>query len=264
MDLSTVGVTGAQGRIGSRLVSRGMTPLLFDITKPDEIIIPSNVQYIIHCAAYTDVNLAEKNVEDALKVNVRGTANIMDVFNNNENFLLISSDHVFDTARWGFPSERSKPNPLNVYGFTKYAAETYVRNDGGRVVRTSFVFDTPRIPAVDGKKHEVPSRITKSFMFVDDFVDCLIYYVLNWTKMPQLLHVAGSKNISWYTFARECAGIVGVDKSNIIERTTWLMDGFAPRPQKSGLNVKKAISLGLPIKSYKEGLERWQKFHSAS
>lgn len=89
----------------------------------------ANVDAVIHCAAYTAVDVAEDNEDLCRQVNAVGTQNIADVCKDlNIKMLYISTDYVFNgegTEPWQPEDERQ---PLNVYGQTKYEGELAVQN----------------------------------------------------------------------------------------------------------------------------------------
>jgi dTDP-4-dehydrorhamnose reductase len=97
---------------------------------------------IIHSAAITDLDKAEKNPEPAEEVNVIGTKNILKAAKENSaHIIYISTDYVFDGERGDYPEEET-PNTLSVYSKTKYEGEKEVRNSNveSTVFRTSVVF----------------------------------------------------------------------------------------------------------------------------
>ena len=135
-------VTGVKGQLGYDVVNeckkQGIDPVGVDIEEMDitdeaavrKVITESNVEAVIHCAAYTAVDAAEDNVDLCRKVNAGGTENIAKVCKElNLKMMYISTDYVFDgqgERPWQPDDER---HPLNVYGQTKcegeYAVEKY-------------------------------------------------------------------------------------------------------------------------------------------
>ena len=84
-------VTGVKGQLGydvvNEMLKRGLEPVGVDVDEMDitdkaaceKVITESNVDAVIHCAAYTAVDAAEDNVEVCMKVNAEGTRNIAEV-----------------------------------------------------------------------------------------------------------------------------------------------------------------------------------------
>ena len=126
-------VTGVKGQLGydvmNELARRGIEGVGVDIdemditdaTAVDRVITEANVDAVIHCAAYTAVDAAEKNIELCRKVNAGGTENIAKVCRKLDiKMIYISTDYVFDgqgTKPWQPDDER---HPLNVYGPVSY------------------------------------------------------------------------------------------------------------------------------------------------
>lgn len=148
-------VTGVNGQLGYDVVHRGLEKGLniIGIGKTDlDITIEKDVQkyiqdlspdVIIHCAAYTAVDKAEDNRESCWNVNVNGTKYLAAAAKSvNAKFLYISTDYVFDGKGEAPFLESATPNPVGIYGLTKYEGEKQVQNilDKYFVVRISWVF----------------------------------------------------------------------------------------------------------------------------
>ena len=134
-------VTGSNGQLGRSLqdlapdypdIDFKFTDLAsLDITHSQEVIRifkQFHPDYCINCAAYTQVDQAEKTPEPAYQVNVEGVKNLVTACKNSGTVLIqLSSDYVFDgTKEEGYvPSD--KPNPINVYGQTKLEGEQIIQ-----------------------------------------------------------------------------------------------------------------------------------------
>ncbi|MBT2562748.1 SDR family oxidoreductase [Pedobacter sp. ISL-64] len=102
----------------------------FDFSKDDleNLFNKSNFQpdVIIHCAALTNVDYCEKNVEESYEKTVLPTKKIVDYCKkNNVKLAFISTDYIFDGANGPY-REDAKVNPLNVYGRHKLDCEHLV------------------------------------------------------------------------------------------------------------------------------------------
>lgn len=134
-------VTGASGQLGfdcvNELNTRGYKEVLgvhstdFDLTSSsDTINFIKNYapDVIIHCAAYTNVDSAEKDPAACFAVNTWGTENIVDICNeDNIKLIFVSTDFVFDGKQDVLVTENDSLNPLNVYGKSKQLAEAYIQ-----------------------------------------------------------------------------------------------------------------------------------------
>jgi dTDP-4-dehydrorhamnose reductase len=135
---------------GSGLLGRHLVPLIecvaptheeFDILNPHWRDRPD---FIIHCAAYTDVALAEKERNECFEVNVDGTKALVDTW---VPLLYISTEYVFD-GRKGMYKEDDRTNPVNLYAESKLEGEQEaLRNPLNMVLRLLFKprpFEHPR------------------------------------------------------------------------------------------------------------------------
>jgi dTDP-4-dehydrorhamnose reductase len=144
-------ITGSNGLIGNYLVqtapqyapqwhlralTRGDFDLL-DFAAVEREFRRDRPQLIIHCAAVTQVNEAQKDPELARRINVELTRFLAELAAEAA-FIFFSTDLVFD-GRKGNYAETDAPNPLHVYGETKAAAEQAVlKNPRHLVIRTSL------------------------------------------------------------------------------------------------------------------------------
>ena len=148
-------VTGAKGQLGSEVMQRlseiGAEAIGADIDRldiTDEKAVDlffkeSHADGVIHCAAYTNVDLAESQKEICRKINADGTRNIAAACEKyGMKLLYLSTDYVFD-GRGTEPFETDSPKaPCNFYGETKLEGETEAARLCKRlfIVRISWVF----------------------------------------------------------------------------------------------------------------------------
>ena len=148
-------VTGAKGQLGSDVMQRlseiGAEAIGADIDRldiTDEKAVDlffkeSHADGVIHCAAYTNVDLAESQKEICRKINADGTRNIAAACEKyGMKLLYLSTDYVFD-GRGIEPFETDSPKaPCNFYGKTKLEGETEAARLCKRlfIVRISWVF----------------------------------------------------------------------------------------------------------------------------
>ena len=148
-------VTGAKGQLGSDVMQRlseiGAEAIGADIDRldiTDEKAVDlffkeSHADGVIHCAAYTNVDLAESQKEICRKINADGTRNIAAACEKyGMKLLYLSTDYVFD-GRGSEPFETDSPKaPCNFYGETKLEGETEAARLCKKlfIVRISWVF----------------------------------------------------------------------------------------------------------------------------
>ncbi len=98
---------------------------------------------VVHCAAYTAVDRAEREAETAFALNAGGTRNVALACREHRALLVtFSTDYVFDGASERPYSEDDPTGPLSVYGRSKLAAEEAVREAGPEylLIRTQWLF----------------------------------------------------------------------------------------------------------------------------
>lgn len=148
-------VTGVSGQLGFDIVKElnmrnvncvGVDKNQLDITNKDlvlDYIRKLNPESVIHCGAYTAVDMAEDEEELCTTVNVNGTENIALACREiNAKMMYISTDYVFDgEGEIPFKTDVS-PAPLGVYGKTKLGGEIATKQLLSEyfIVRISWVF----------------------------------------------------------------------------------------------------------------------------
>lgn len=263
--MKRIAITGHKGYIGRELLKRGFLPLDCDVTDPASVqrsIKYTKPELVIHLAGKTSVEFCEnkRNERDVLNINIRGTGN---VFNSLTDAripgIYLSSDHIFHGGLFEIHKETSKYTaPVNFYGMCKLVAEQAVRLSGSNIVRTSFLFDKQRLEGelmdLENGAKSYPTFIKRSFLHLYDFCDMLETYCNLFYRMPKLLHLSGSRTISWFTFMKEVAKQYDykAPKARYFEDRTFSV----PRPKNGGLNVELSHSLGFAYKDYIGGIER--------
>ena len=148
-------VFGGNGQLGQELSRQSRqqgAPLTAlpradaDITNPHQVsaaIRRYQPRIVVNAAAYTAVDQAEDELEDALSVNVHGPAILAaSCHAANVPLVQISTDYVFDGKKHGAYCETDAIAPLGAYGRTKAAGEAAVRGAATRhlIIRTAWVY----------------------------------------------------------------------------------------------------------------------------
>lgn len=157
-------VTGANGQLGNemRLVAKGSTDkyiftdvveqdgnetTMLDITNLDDIrkiVKDENIEAIVNCAAYTNVDAAESNEALAEKLNAEAPENLAKAVKEVDGWLVqISTDYVFGKEPYNVPcKEEQKGTPTGVYGLTKLHGEQKIIATGCKymIIRTAWLY----------------------------------------------------------------------------------------------------------------------------
>lgn len=145
---------GENGQIGSSIkkrfkISKDVTALsrtdidLMETDKIIKILKSYNPNIIINAAAFTNVDLAESNQEQAYLINSKAIEKIAEYsFKNNSLFVHYSTDYVFDGKNNNSYLETDLENPINVYGKSKLEGENVIKESKCRYIifRTSWVY----------------------------------------------------------------------------------------------------------------------------
>ena len=256
---------GRKGRLGRALIGAGCVSLKADITVPDQIrgaLEESPVDCIINCAAWTDVDEAEKkkNYDKVMAVNLRGPANIRRIFDGL--LVQISTGFVFNGTS-GPNREDDVAEPVNVYGWSKFGAEQAAQmRQPTLVIRTLDLFgphdngnSTDFVRQIRdilelGVEKLLPDNLYGTPTYTLHLVQALLQAVER--EMTGVIHIASDLTLSRFEWGRRIAEVFGLDPGLI--KPTSEIAGVAPRPLRGGLNVDKAKGLGLPIHSPIEGL----------
>jgi len=159
----------------------------------------------------------------------------------------ISTDQVFDGTKKTPYIESDQPNPINVYGKSKWLAEQLIKNFCNRyyIIRTSRIFSPYGENFVttffNKVKNNQPLRIIDGEISSPTYSKDLalsIYYILN-TRKYGTYHITNSGYCNWLEFAK--AIVKNMDENNIklINVSPEKANRFAPRPEFSVLNNEK-------------------------
>lgn len=146
-----IGSTGQLGReLQQIILPQGNAIALgrsqIDLTQPDNLrntIAEIQPSLIINAAAYTAVDKAESEIEEAIAINATAPGIIAETAQKLETYLIhISTDYVFDGKQSHPYQETDKTNPLGVYGQTKLAGEQAIRQncENHLIIRTAWVY----------------------------------------------------------------------------------------------------------------------------
>jgi dTDP-4-dehydrorhamnose reductase len=216
-----------------------------------ELIMNFFPDYVINCAAFTNVDKSESERETAWRINVTGVENIsFYCWTIDAHLIHFSTDYIFD-GKNGPYSEEDKPNPIGYYGRTKLASENSVRISGTRntIIRTNILYGPAKHGRPDYVKWVINSlragneiRIVTDQIgnptYIDDIVKS-IESIIDF-RIEGIFNIGGSEQITRYNFTIRIADFFNLNKTNIKPIVTSELNQPAPRPLKSGLIIEKA------------------------
>lgn len=283
-----VAIIGAAGLLGSDLMRAfadakpiGLPRHLFDLEEPTAIakmLAHHKPDLVINTAAYHNVDLCEMRPDRAMAVN----ALAVDLLATQcaaagVALAQISTDYVFDGTATTPYAETDAVRPLNAYGISKVAGESFVWRNSER----AYVFRTTGLYGLgggSGKGLSFIERILTSaaegtpIRVVTD-VTCAPSYTLHVAQAIRRIvdrgifgtyHVTNSGGCTWYDFARSALAAAGFD--NEIEATTSrAFPSLARRPAYSVLGHAAMDAAGLPkMATWEDGIVAYLGAKAAS
>lgn len=275
-------VTGAAGQLGTDVASVFLESghlvfacdrNIFDITdfaSCEAVVKNFGADVVIHCAAYTNVDQAEEEVETAYRINAAGTRNLVVACERiKAKFCYISTDYVFDGTSEAPYHEYDNPNPQSIYGKSKLAGEVLVKTLSTRffIVRTSWVYGlhghnfVKTVMKLGREKDslQIVNDQTGSPTFTEDLA-CFLEELVQ-TDRFGIYHASNSGTCTWYEFAKkifeEAELITGEKfKARIQPCTTEEYPLSAPRPRNSVMAHWAIRSNGfMDLRGWEKGLK---------
>ena len=270
-------VTGAKGQLGRELQSVVGSGWCFtDVDELDicskeavEAYVTSNhIDTIVNCAAYTNVDRAEDEPQEAERINSDAVALLAEVARrHNIRLIHISTDYVFGGTHYNTPiSEDAEPQPLGVYGTTKLMGERAVVGSGCRhvIIRTAWLYSpygknfvsTILRLATERDTIRVVSDQIGSPTYAHDLALVIRDISEGRIAAEGLYHYTNEGATSWCEFARAIVNIAGLE-CKVEACTTAEYGAKAPRPAYSVLSKAKISSvLEDEIPQWRVSLER--------
>lgn len=276
-------VIGQDGMLGSELKERlevneeneenevyGTTLETLDICNKGQVketIEKIKPEYVINCAAYTNVDACETNYEIAEKVNGHAVANIAEACKAvGATLFHISTDYVFDGD---LPVEETYteemiPNPVSAYGKTKLIGE-----ENAKKAEKYYIFRTAWLYGLNGKnfvktmlnlakthdkltvvcdQHGSPTSTTTLCEIIEQVLE----------KKPEygIYHATNQGFTTWYEFAKKIFKIAKVE-IKVEPVTSKEYPSPTKRPFNSQLSKEKLLKMGVKIASWEEALESY-------
>jgi dTDP-4-dehydrorhamnose reductase len=244
---------------------------------------PEGLWAIVNAAAYTKVDLAETENNEAMSINQNAAALLAQKARELKAlFIHYSTDYVYDGTKDGYYVEEDACSPLNHYGFTKYQGDLEVvkSNANYLILRTSWVYglmgqNFPRTvlklaktkTSLDMDATQLGAPTSTSFLAATTLLLLDRYKNRGIFPSPGIYHLTLGGETTWYEFSHflvsrgQELGIKGLtlDPENILPRYTP-QDRRAKRPLNSRLSTKKIQeATGIIPPHWKEEAEKFIK-----
>ena len=270
-----VTIFGASGLLGKALMNAwtedqasGLNSQDADIRDPKQVLDAverTRPDWIVHAAAYTNVDECEANRERAFDVNCRGAVNVANAAKQQgARLLFLSTDYVFDGKNTTPYETDSARAPRSVYGQSKAEAEVLLGEvlPDCCIVRTSWLFgvggkcfpDTILKLAATRSEIEVVSDQRGSPTHTVDLARAIVQ--LCHAGAAGIVHATNRGECSWFDFANEI--VRAADLKTIVHPTTSAkFVRPAERPQYSVLSPRSLENFGVAMPVWQDALRTY-------
>jgi dTDP-4-dehydrorhamnose reductase len=268
-------ITGGNGQLGRALARRGGAFELvsrdidrLDITDPAQVAAAVvEVDAVINTAAYTAVDKAETDRERAFAVNARGAEIVARACSERGVRLLhVSTDYVFDGTATRPYREDDPIAPIGVYGSSKAEGERAVKDAGGTIVRTSWLFGEGGPSFVHTMLRLARERAVLRVVadqrgcptWTDDLADALLA-LAGRASLESTYHYCNAEPTTWHELATAIVGEARRHGPLACERVEAISTAEYPTPAKrpaySVLDTARvSATLGVVPPSWRVGL----------
>ena len=234
-------VTGSNGQLGMamRKAAKGSADnYIFtdvaelDITDADAVrkmVKKNDVNVIVNCAAYTNVDKAESDAESAELLNATAVRNLAEAVKENGGTLIhVSTDYVFGGSQGNTPRTEKEPvNPTGVYGLTKLHGEQAIAESGVKalIFRTAWLYSETGKNFVRTMLNLTATKPQLKVVFdqcgtptyAQDLADAISDIIENrkYDGNEGIYHYSNEGVCSWYDFTKVIAEIAGNRKCDI-------------------------------------------------
>lgn len=246
-----------------------------DLSALEDFVRGKDISYIVNCAAYTAVDLAESNQEAALALNAAGPKNIAIVAKKiGAKVIHISTDYVFDGTSTRPLKEDDPIAPIGVYGSTKAKgeAELAANTDEFYILRTAwlygkagknFVFTMIKLM----QSHDSIKVVSDQWgtpTWTNTLANVIISIIQKGNVPYGIYHCTDLGKITWYDFAVEiqkqavASGLLNKTDCVVNPCTTADYPTPAKRPAYSVLDKTKIQdALGIRLPAWEESLKKF-------
>ena len=278
-------VTGSNGQLGSCLKIKSKEQKTLDFVfldskglnvtnskQIDEVFSNNNFDYCINCAAYTAVDQAEEDTNEAYNINVLGSKNLAEACKKFKVILIhISTDFVFEGKAEVPYLETDVTNPINIYGQTKLLGEKVIQSTLSEyyIIRTSWLYSEFKNNFVKtmlnlASKRDVLNVISDQLgtpTNANDLSNTILKIIKSNIKHYGLYHYSNLGETSWYGFAQFIFKHLNINiQVNAVNSDQFVTK--AKRPNYSVLDKTKIINtFELKILDWDQSLKNHLKLH---
>ena len=274
-------VTGARGQLGQEFKNNiSKSEYKFDFADEDELDITNKnhilnyvsdnqIDVIINCAAYTNVNESEINKNLAIKVNCDAVKNLIEICEEKKiKMIHFSTDYVYNSDNLNPVKEDSNINPINYYGISKREGEKIIEKSSSDsiIIRTSWLYSIygnnfVKTMIKKGQNGEKIYVINDQFgcpTYSKDLVDCTLHIIAsNKFKNHKIYNFSNEGYTNWYDFTKKIfelkrinCKVLPVDSNKYITKAT--------RPKYSITDKSRIKDIfNINIRNWDEALEEF-------
>lgn len=243
---------------------------IFDLSQPqqmDAYLKEHSYDYCINTAAYTLVEAAESDKDQAFAINFDGVRALAELCDEHGITLIhISTDYVFDGEQQRPYTEGDKTNPINVYGTSKLAGEQAIAQamEAYYILRTSWLYSqyghnfykSIQKWAKDKQELTITTEQTGTPTNANDLASAVLLLIEKDPHKYGIYHYSNGGQATWYDFAEAILALSGQLTEVKLVKTDHYPT-FAARPKYSVLDCSKYQALELhPISDWRIGLKK--------
>ena len=274
-------VTGANGQLGQQFknnTTKSDFEFYFadenelDITNKNDIlnyISDYKINYILNCAAYTDVNGSESNKDLAIKINSEGIKNLVEICEEQKlKMIHFSTDYVYNSNNINPIKEDSNINPLNYYGFSKREGEKIIEKSlsDSIIIRTSWLYSmygnnfvkTMIKKGDNGEKIYVINDQFGCPTYAKDLVNVILSIIDSGLKPKyKVYNFSNEGYTNWYDFTKKIFELKKLNCS-IIPVNSENYRSIARRPKYSVLDKSRIKdTFNINIRNWEDALQEF-------
>ena len=240
-----------------------------DFSEVKRFLDLSSCSHIMHTAAMTNVDACELNPYECYKVNHLASQHLFEIAKEKKlHFTLLSTDFIFD-GKTGNYAETDLPNPLSVYGNSKWLAEQVLINSDythwaiartiivygvGYSLNKSNIFSWLMNELTQGKEVSLITDHFRAPTWAEDLAAGCMAIAKN--DHTGIYHLCGPETLSIFEIGIRVARFLGVSETLVKAIDSNTLNQPAPRPPHTGFNLNKAkTELGYEPHTIEQTLE---------